>query len=291
MFGAGWALVCRLPEGVARALFRSIADVIWLRRGPSVRRYEQTLRPVLDPTVSEAEVRALTKVGLRSYLRYWCEAFRLPATDAETIVTRVVTTGEEHLRDAVAEGRGVVCPLPHMANWDHAGAWLVATGGRLTTVAERLKPATLFDRFVAYREKLGMEVLAAADPDVFSVLSVRLREGRVIALVADRDLSARGIEVRLGAGRTRMPIGPAALAMRTGAALVPASLWYDGPKLHIRFHARVEQPAELHGREAIAAMTQAMADVFGSAISAHPQDWHMFQPFWLDQLVTTGRAR
>ena len=287
-FGAGWALVCRLPERVARALFAAIADGIWLRRGPSVRRYEATLRPMLDPEISDAEVRVLTRSGLRSYLRYWCEAFRLPATDAETVVSRVVTIGEEHLRKALAEGRGVVCPLPHMANWDHAGAWLVATGERFTTVAERLRPASLFDRFVAYREQLGMEVLAAADPDVFAILSARLRDGRVVALVADRDLSARGVEVTMGTGRTRMPVGPAALAIRTGAALLPTTLWYEGRHLHVQFHSPVERPADLHGRQAIAAMTQEMADVFGAGIAAHPQDWHMFQRFWLDEAQPAG---
>ncbi len=271
-----------MPERLARGLFTVIADAIWLRRGPSVRRYEGTLRPVLDPDIGEHELRVLTRAGLRSYLRYWCEAFRLPSTDAATVVARVVTTGEEHLRDAVAAGRGVVCPLPHMANWDHAGAWLVATGERFTTVAERLKPASLFDRFVAYRIKLGMEVLAAADPDVFAVLSTRLREGRVVALVADRDLSTRGIEVSMGSGRTRMPVGPAALAIRTGARLVPATLSYEGRRLHIEFHRPIERPAGLHGRDAISAMTQEMADIFGTAIEAHPQDWHMFQRFWLE---------
>jgi lauroyl/myristoyl acyltransferase len=283
--------VCRLPEPVARGLFTAIADAIWFRRGPSVRRYEATLRPVLDPRIGEAELRTLTRAGLRSYLRYWCEAFRLPATGAATVVSRVVTHGEEHLRKAIADGRGVVCALPHMANWDHAGAWLVATGEAFTTVAERLKPASLFDRFVAYRERLGMEVLAAADPDVFATLSMRLREGRVVALVADRDLSARGIEVTMGRGRTRMPVGPAALAVRTGAALLPTTLWYEGPRLHVWFHGPVERPSDLHGREAIAAMTQQMADVFGSSIVAHPQDWHMFQSFWLDPVATAGLRR
>jgi KDO2-lipid IV(A) lauroyltransferase len=288
-FGAGWALVCRLPERVARGLFAAIADLIWLRRGPSVRRYEANLRPVVDPGTDDAAVRALSRAGLRSYLRYWCEAFRLPATDAETLVARIVIIGEENLRTAIAERRGVVCALPHMANWDHAGAWLVATGERFTTVAERLRPASLYDRFVAYRERLGMEVLAATDPDVFTTLSSRLREGRVVALVADRDLSARGVEVALGRGRTRMPVGPAALAIRTGAALLPTTLWYDSEQLHVRFHPRVDRPADLHGRSAIAAMTQEVADVFGAAIAAHPQDWHMLQPFWLADLETGGQ--
>jgi KDO2-lipid IV(A) lauroyltransferase len=275
---------------LARALFSAIADLIWLRRGPSVRLFEANLRPVVDADLDEAGMRELTRAGLRSYLRYWCEAFRLPATSAEALVARVVTTGEQHVRTALADGRGVICALPHMANWDHAGAWMVATGEHFTTVAERLKPASLFDRFVAYREKLGMEVLAAADPDVFAVLSVRLREGRLVALVADRDLSARGVEVTMGRGRTRMPVGPAALAIRTGAALLPTTLWYEGQVLHVEFHERVERPDQLHGRAAIAVMTQDVADVFGPAIEAHPQDWHMFQRFWLDDVPAAAET-
>lgn len=281
-FGAGWKIVCRLPEPVARGLFRLIAEIIWRRRGPAVERLEANIRPVLARPVSDDELRALSRAGLASYLRYWCEAFRLPSTSAASIERRVVTVDQRHLDEAIAAGKGVVCALPHMANWDHAGAWLVGRGHALTTVAERLKPAALFDRFVAYREGLGMEVLAAADPDVFAVLSSRLRTGRVVALVADRDLSARGVEVTLGTGRARMPVGPAALALRTGAPLVPATLWYDGPRLVVRFHEPVPRPEGLHGMAAVGAMTQQLADAFGEGIAAHPEDWHMLQRFWLD---------
>jgi KDO2-lipid IV(A) lauroyltransferase len=124
---------------------------------------------------------------------------------------------------------------------------------------------------------------------VFAILSARLREGRVVALVADRDLSARGVEVTMGTGRTRMPAGPAGLAIRTGAALLPTSLWYDGPNLHLEFHPRVSRPADVHGRAGVAAMTQEMANVFGAAIAAHPHDWHMFQRFWLEDAVPVER--
>lgn len=281
-YRSGWALICRLPEPLAYTAFRISADVVWRRRGRSVLRYEANVRPLLAADVPDQELRALSRAAMRSYLRYWCEAFRLNATDQSTIVGRVIVDGEQHLRDPLAAGRGVICALPHMANWDHAGAWAVRTGVPFTTVAERLRPASLFDAFVAYRESIGMEVLAADDRDVFATLATRLRSGRMVALVADRDMTARGIDVTFGSGRARMPAGPAALALRTGADLVPVSLWYDGPRLQLVFHPPVARPAGLHGSAAATAMTQQVADVFAAGIAAHPQDWHMLQRFWLE---------
>lgn len=284
-YRAGWAIVRWLPERLAYAAFRVIADVMWRRRGSSVGRYEANVRPLLAPMVTDGQLRALSRAAMRSYLRYWCEAFRLNATDRSTLVARVVVTDEQHLREPLAAGRGVICALPHMANWDHAGAWAVGTGVAFTTVAERLRPAALFDAFVAYRESLGMEVLAADDPAVFGTLATRLREGRMVALVADRDMTVRGVEVSFGEGRTRMPAGPAALALRTGADLVPVSLWYDGPNLRLQFHPPVIRPDGLHGAAAVGAMTQQVADVFAAGVAAHPQDWHMLQRVFVADLV------
>ena len=282
VYRAGWAVICRLPERLAYAMFRLAADVMWRRRGASVERYELNVQPMLDGPLSVERLRALSRAAMRSYLRYWCEAFRLNATDRTTLVARVIVHGDKHLRDPLAAGRGVICALPHMANWDHAGAWAVNTGVPFTTVAERLRPASLFDAFVAYRESIGMEVVAADDRDAFATLSTRLREGRMVALVADRDMTARGIDVTLGGGRTRMPAGPAALALRTGADLVPVSLWYDGPRMRLTFHPPVVRPPGLHGVAAVTDMTQQVADVFTAGIRAHPEDWHMLQRFWLD---------
>ncbi len=278
----GWSVVRRLPERTAYAAFRVAADVVWRRRGRSVQRYETNVRPLLAQPVDEEALRTLSRAGMRSYLRYWCEAFRLDATDRTTLVERITVVDEHHLRDPLAAGQGVICALPHMANWDHAGAWAVHTGISFTTVAERLEPASLFDAFVAYRESLGMEVLAADDPAVFGKLAGRLREGRMVALVADRDMTARGVEVAFANGRTRMPAGPAALALRTGVPLVPVSLWYDGPKLALQFHEPVQRRADLHGGAAVAAMTQQVADVFAAGVARHLQDWHMLQRFWLE---------
>jgi KDO2-lipid IV(A) lauroyltransferase len=224
---------------------------------------------------------------MRSYMRYWRESFRLPVWDADRIARSFAPEGHERIGEILAAGRGVVLALPHMGNWDLAGAWVVShLGHRFTTVAERLKPESLFDRFVAYREGLGMEVLPlTGGANTLATLAKRLRAGSMVCLVGDRDLSASGVRVRFMDEATRMPAGPAALAVQTGAALLPVTLWYDGtPVMQGRVHPEIEVPAEGGRREKIAAMTQALADVWAEAIREHPQDWHMLQRFWLADL-------
>ena len=273
-YSAGWAVTKRVPEPVAGAAFRAAADLVWRRRPGSVRQLQANLARA-RPEAGEAELRDLCRVAMRSYLRYWCEAFRLPVWTRDEVVGRIRTVGEQPLRDAHARGNGVVIALPHMANWDHAGAWACLTGMPLTTVAERLRPDPLFERFVAYRESLGMEIVAlsrGASP--FPTLAQRLREGRLVCLVADRDLTATGVEVTLLGEPARLPAGPAALSRVTGAALVPATLSYDGVVQEIHFHDPL--PA-LAGRAGLVATTQRLADAFSAGIRAHPQDWHMLQ--------------
>ena len=213
------------------------------------------------------------------------------------MVESVRVENEHYLRDALGAGRGVVAALMHMGNWDHAGAWASLTGAPVVTVAERLRPERLYARFLAYREGLGMEILplTGGDGDLLDTLSRRLRAGRLVPLLADRDLRASGIPVELLGEPTRMPPGPAMLALRTGAALHPVSIWYEpaGPRRHrlvIRFHDEVAAPAVGRTREKVTAMTQEVATVFGAAIAAHPEDWHMLQPLWLGDLADRPRA-
>jgi phosphatidylinositol dimannoside acyltransferase len=282
-YGSGWSTVRRLPERAAYASFDRLADAAWRRRGDGVRRLEANLARALGVPAGSAEVREASRAGMRSYFRYWCDAFRLPDWDRERVVSRVRVEGEHRLRDNLASGRGVVAALPHMANWDHAGAWACLTGVPVTTVAERLRPERLYDRFLAYRTGLGMEVLplTGGREEVFGALVRRLREPRLVPLLADRDLTSRGVEVELLGEPARLPPGPAALALRTGAALLPVTLAYEGDapdhRLVIRFHEEVPPPAGGTGRPRHTAMTQRVADVFSSGIRSTPQDWHMLQ--------------
>jgi KDO2-lipid IV(A) lauroyltransferase len=175
----------------------------------------------------------------------------------------------------MAQGRGVVVPLPHMGNWDWAGAWACAEVAPACTVAERLRPERLYDEFVAYRRKLGMEILPLTGGDAaMPKLEEWVRGGGLVCLLADRDLSRTSVEVRLCDTPARMPRGPAVLARRTGAPLVPVTLHYAGDELVVTFYPPVPHA---DGDEGIATMMQAVADVFTGAIRAHPQDWHMMQ--------------
>ncbi|MDX3309306.1 phosphatidylinositol mannoside acyltransferase [Streptomyces sp. NPDC054884] len=285
LFGLGWSAVKRLPEPVAVRLGRTVADLAWKRRGKGVLRLESNYARVV-PDASPERLAELSRAGMRSYLRYWMESFRLPAWSAERVADGFALEGLHHLTDGIASDRGVILALPHMGNWDLAGAW-VTTKLRtpFTTVAERLKPETLYDRFVAYREGLGMEVLPHTGGSAFGTLARRLRDGGLVCLVAERDLSASGVEVTFFGDTARMPAGPALLAQQTGALLLPVTLWYDdSPVMQGRVHPPIEAPGTGTRAEKTSVMTQALADVFATGIADHPEDWHMLQRLWLADL-------
>jgi KDO2-lipid IV(A) lauroyltransferase len=284
-YALGWSTVKKLPEPVAVRLGRTLADIAWKKRGKGVQRLESNYARVV-PDATPERLAELSRAGMRSYLRYWMESFRLPAWSEERVRNGFEAKDVHHLTDSLASGRGVILALPHMANWDLAGAW-VTTGLKtpFTTVAERLKPESLYDRFVAYREGLGMEVLPHSGGTAFGTLARRLRDGGLVCLVAERDLSASGVEVEFFGEATRMPAGPALLAQQTGAVLLPATLWYDdSPVMRGRIHPPVEVPESGTRTEKTSVMTQALADAFAAGIADHPEDWHMLQRLWLKDL-------
>lgn len=302
-FTLGWAVVRYVPERVAAWFFRVLADVLWYRRGKSVRRLEANLARVLGrrppgaaavaagagAPAPDPAVRALARAGMRSYFRYWMELFRFTSYDRERILTGTHAVGAEAIFDNLAKGRGVVAALPHMGNYDLAGAWLVHKGHPFTTVMERLKPESLYERFVAYREGLGMEVLPltrreGGSAGAFGVLARRLREGRPVCLPADRDLTATGVEVDFFGARTRMAPGPALLSIQTGAPLIPAAIWFEKDGWGVRIFDEIPVPEHGTRQEKVQIMTQAMARAFEKGIAEHLEDWHMMQRLWLDDL-------
>ncbi|MBQ1043206.1 MULTISPECIES: phosphatidylinositol mannoside acyltransferase [unclassified Micromonospora] len=285
-FVAGWRLIRALPRPVAAAVFRAGADRAHRKDGGGTRRLRANLRRVVGPELPDAELDALVREGLRSYARYWMEAFRLPGLSRAEILAGFRLDGQEMLAADVAAGRGAVVALPHAGNWDAAGAWVAATGWPMTTVAERL-PKGVYERFVTFREGLGMEILpnTGGPRPAFDVLVDRLRAGYVVPLLADRDLSARGVEVDFFGARTRMPAGPALLAIRTGAPLYVASMWYEPDAACASIDGPLPLPdpdsAPLDAR--VRLVTQRIADGLAAGIARHPQDWHMLQRMWLDQ--------
>ncbi|WP_305786767.1 phosphatidylinositol mannoside acyltransferase [Symbioplanes lichenis] len=281
-YAAGWRLVRALPLPAARALFRAAADRAARGNGPGTQRLRRNLRQVVGPEVPEAELDTLVRDGLRSYARYWMEAFRLPSQSKQDHLRDFHLVHEAELDAMLAEG-GVILALPHVANWDAAAAYLASRDYKMITVAERLKPEGLAERFLAYRKKLGMEVLphTGGERPPLDVLTEKAQQGYVVALLADRDLSARGVEVEFFGGRTRMPPGPALLAIRTGLPLVAVDLWFSETQTMAKLRP-IELPAEGALDARVREATQRLAHAFEQGIADHPQDWHMLQKLWLN---------
>jgi len=286
-YAAGWMAVRAAPEFAARTAFDTGARYAARHGGPDQLR--KNLARVVGVPPSDVPD-ALMRASLASYCRYWREAFRLPTMDHRALARRLDESfrGLDNLNAAVATGRGAVLALPHSGNWDVAGVWLAQTHGTFTTVAERLKPESLYRRFIAYRESLGFEVLplSGGERPPFEVLCERLRDNGVVCLMADRDLTRTGVEVDFFDERTRMPAGPAKLAIETGAVLCPVHCWFEDNNWGIEVHPALDCTSG-----DVRAITQALADQFAKNIAAHPEDWHMLQPQWLADLSDAQRAR
>jgi phosphatidylinositol dimannoside acyltransferase len=299
----GWKLICRVPQSWARRAFTTVADIAWRRQGPKVQVLEANLRRVLDFSgpggdVDGKELRTLSRAALRSYARYWLEVFRLPVIPVGRILSgmHINPAGEAAMFGHLKAGRGVVLALPHMGNWEQAGAWVVARGaGSFTTVMERLRPESVYEAFLRFRESLGMDVLPlTGGQSPFGVLAQRLRAGVLVCLVSDRDLTESGVEVEMFGETARIAAGPAALAVQTGAALMPVATWFEGDDWGAHIYEEIPVPASGTRYEKIAEMSQQVARVFETAIAEHPQDWHMLQRVFTADLdlarIRTGRV-
>jgi KDO2-lipid IV(A) lauroyltransferase len=285
-YAAGWRLVRAAPERLVIRVFRAGADLAARRDGPGVRQLRRNLARVV-PEATTTELDALVRDGLRSYARYWREAFTLPSADHRRLRDRLDTAmeGVEYLDAALAVGRGVVAVLPHSGNWDMAGMWFVGRHGPFSTVAERLQPETLYRRFVDYRASLGFDIIPLTGSGSPTPRLVRrLHAGGLVCLLADRDLTGGGVEVEFFGDTARMPAGPARLAAATGATLLVVGCWFTPDGWGIRLHPPVPVP----GRRGVAAATQTVANCFAADIAAHPQDWHMLQPLWTADLADPG---
>lgn len=279
VYFAGWRIVRWLPEQTAYNLAYRIADFLVSRNGKSVRRLRSNLERT-QPSITKLNLDLLVIDAMRSYMRYWVDTFRFPDWSSVRVSETVSVTNEHLLLDAVAAKTGVIVALPHAGNWDHAGAYFCAKGVPLVTVAERLKPEKLFLKFLAYRQAMGMEVLPL-DGRVLGTLAQRLRQGALVALVADRDLSRSGIDVEFFKGTARMPAGPALLALKTQAPLITAFVSYTEIGIHIDFK-NVVLPSAGEEDAKVREIVQTIATHFEEGISQNPQDWHMLQRIWVD---------
>ncbi|WP_402371678.1 phosphatidylinositol mannoside acyltransferase [Isoptericola rhizosphaerae] len=298
-----WRHAPKVPEPLLRALFDLAADVTWLRHGAGVRRLEANYARV-RPDLDDRAVRRLSRTGMRRYLRYFREAFTVQGATRAQLDARVRVEGYENLEPVTVRGGAVSLALGHLGNWDLAGAWASLNVAPVLTVAERLRPEALFDEFVRFRSSIGIDVLPLGDDGVFRDLVRGAEDGpRLVPLLADRDLTARGIEVDLCGHRARVAAGPAALAVAARVPLIPVGIRHerlDGERrrragtawgIVIRFHAPVGPPDAGNRREQVQQLTQAWVDVLGGFIGEHTADWHMLQKVFVEDLDPQRYAR
>jgi len=278
--GAEW-LAMTLPEGAGRWLFGAGGRLARARLHGVRATVAANQARVLGAEPGDERVELATREAFDLYARFWYDAFRIRKMPLGEFNARTTVVNVENVDKALEAGRGVVCALPHMGNWDVAGHWFGANGYRISAVAEELKPARLYELFLRHREELGMRIIGLTkDGHVGQQLKQLLSENWMVALVADRDLSRRGIEVEMFGARRRVPAGPALLSLSSGAPLLVCPV-YTRPH---GWEVRIGEPLEFERtgvmREDVAALSRLMAERFERAIAAEPTDWHMFQPAW-----------
>jgi KDO2-lipid IV(A) lauroyltransferase len=284
-YAAGWRAVRMLPEPTARGAFDLGGRWAAGRNGKGVRQLRANLRVVTGGRLSEPELAELTSRAVRSYARYWQEAFRLPTLTSERIVAGTEVHGLEHLQRPRDEGRGLIMALPHSGNWDAAGMWFVDfLDGPFMTVAERLRPESLYRRFLAYRESLGMRVvpLTGGPRPSAEVLREWLVDAGATCLLVDRNLGTGGVPVSFFGRPATMPGGAALLAAQTGAALVPVVCSFTERGWRIIFSPEVPVAGPGRLKDRVTTAMQSVADAFAGSIAEHPEDWHMLGRIWPD---------
>lgn len=246
------------------------------RRGAMVARHARRIR---GADLTPAEQRRAVRAAVNGYARYWMESLRLPAMDPALIDARFSIDGVDNISAARAEGTGAVLALPHVGGWEVGGSWLVRQGFPLAVVVEELQPPELFQWFVGLRESVGMHVIPLGRGAGTQVLRA-LRANEVVALLSDRDIAGGGVEVEFFGERTTLPAGPATLALRVGAPVLPTAVYFAGPGHHavVRPPVVIERTGRV--RDDVVALTQAMARELERLIRAAPEQWHLFQPNW-----------
>lgn len=297
-YRAGFSAIRALPAPAAYRLFDTIADAATRKGGKGVRRLRANYARV-RPELDDAALGRLVREGMRSYMRYYCDAFRLPDRTPEELRAATRATGDRPIRQALDAGRAAVVFVCHMGNWDTAAAWSTTHLAPVTTVAERLEPEEVFREFFEFRESLGMTILPlTGGDDPFTGLKQAVERGDFVALLADRDLTRTGLEVDFCGQRARMAKGPAVLALMTRAPLFAAAIHYEdathvpgsGKGIVIEFSPEIPVPTAGSTRDKVATMIQGCADFIGAAVTAHTADWHMLQRVFVDDLDPMAAA-
>lgn len=276
------ALIARTVPGVLRPdvwgglVFHSVMP----SRRRMVARHLRRVTSFGGAQLSEASIRRAVRSAFVDYGRYWRESFRLPVVSKAELDAHMSFEGFEHLFEALEAGHGAILALPHLGSWDYGGAWLAMLGYKITVVVEAIEPPELFEWFAGIRRAVGMEVVPLG-PDAVRTSLAALRAGGIVGLVTDRDIGGRGVGVKFFGEETTLPAGAAAMALRTGAAVLPSAVYSLPRGQHLAVIRPPVAPVRTGNvREDVAAMTQALASELEKLILRAPSQWHLFQPNW-----------
>jgi KDO2-lipid IV(A) lauroyltransferase len=282
----GWNALWIMPSRLAHFLFDLAAKIAWFSKSKSIKQLELNLARVLSCDVQDPRIRTLSLQAMQSYMRYYCETFMLPRWSDEQLLGRVRAVNSDPVVAALQTG-GVVLTLPHLANWDWAGAWAASYFGSLCTVAERLRPEGVFQKFLKARKSRGITLMPlTGDGGTYEFLREHVNQGRVVALLGDRDVAKSGMSNEFFGHRAPLPIGAALLALDTGRPLFTCAPWYDGEKLVITFDSEIIfDRTPVQGRDRLRRaqeITKQVIENFERHIASHPDNWHQLQLVWPD---------
>ena len=269
-----------MPSAVAQAAASSLGFGASFANPTRRQMIERHLRRA-NPRLRGGALRVAVQQAFDSYAQYYMESFRLPALSKKTVDRNFTTDGFHQVYTALEKGNGCIFALPHMGGWEWAGRWMTDQGFKLTVVVEALDPPELFEWFTDLRQELGMTVVPTGPKAGAAVLRA-LRANEIVCLLSDRDIERNGVEVNFFGERTTLPAGPATLALRTGAPLLPVGVYFTQ---RVGGHHAIVRPAipltRLGGlREDVARITQLLADELEFLIRRAPEQWHLFQPNW-----------
>ncbi len=224
--------------------------------------------PASDPRVAR-----LARRAFQNYGRMLMDFLLLGSLSPADLVRRMSADGRDNLDAALARGKGAVMAVPHMGSWDMAGSYAAALGYSVWAVAETF-PGSLNDAVVATRQRFGLNVIVLGRSAVRAITEA-LEANGVVALLCDLE-QGPGVGVRFFGRRAVVPGGPAAFALKTGAALLPAYQYSSGSG----YHVHLDPALAVRPGETKEALMQRVVERFEDFIKERPDQWYAFRPMF-----------
>ena len=266
----------RVGLRVASFLGHVIARIDKKRRDQVIRNAVR----VSDSELSRKEVNSFLYQTFESYAHYWLNTFRLVDMTEHELESTFSHDGWELIERAIKEDPGVILILPHLGAWDWGGFWISKIKGvSVSAVVEPLEPPELFEWFKRSRNDLGMDIIPAG-PDAGSQVLKAMSEKQLVVLVSDRDVGGSSVEVEFFGEKTLLPAGPATLALRTGATLLPVAIYNKGDGCHGVVRPAISLERRGKFRSDVKRITQIIAEEMEFLIRKAPEQWHLMQANW-----------